>query len=116
MGVSGEHQQMVVRDRANEGESVQLEPSPTPGEGPTVTVSASLRQGTVEAVRSRAGQRGFSRYVEEAVIRRIARENLREVLDDMEQANGPAYRTAVDEKRAFLRGEASRGQASGPAA
>jgi hypothetical protein len=86
-----------------------------PGEGPTMTVSTSLHQGTVEAVRSRVGKREFSRYVEEAVVRRIARDNLRELLDDFEAVNGPPDQRAVEEARAFLRGETS-GQKNNPTA
>ncbi|MHA6758690.1 hypothetical protein [Streptacidiphilus sp. PAMC 29251] len=70
-----------------------------------MTVSTSLHKGTVDAVRARVGKREFSRYVEEAVVRRIARDKLGELLDDFERINGPADRQAVDDARAFLRGE-----------
>lgn len=76
-----------------------------PGEGPTMTVSASLHKGTVEAVRARVGKREFSRYVEEAVLRRIAHDNLGDLVAELERVNGPVDRQAVEEARAFLRGE-----------
>jgi hypothetical protein len=75
-----------------------------------MTVSASLHKSTVEAIRSRVGKRGFSRYVEGAVLRQIEQDNLREVLDDFESVNGPADQQAVSEWSMLLRGEAT-GQA-----
>lgn len=53
-----------------------------PGNGPSVTVSTSLHAGTVEAVRSRVGKRGFSSYVEAALRRQIEQDNLAELVDE----------------------------------
>jgi hypothetical protein len=59
-----------------------------PGSGPTVTVSTSLHAGTVEAVRSRVGRRGFSSYVEAALRRQIEQDNLAELVDDYTSTQG----------------------------
>lgn len=47
-----------------------------------MTVSTSLHAGTVEAVRSRVGKRGFSSYVEAALRRQIEQDNLAELIDE----------------------------------
>jgi hypothetical protein len=59
-----------------------------PGTGPTMTVSTSLHAGTVEAVRSRVGKRGFSSYVEAALRRQIEQDNLAELIDEYTGADG----------------------------
>ncbi|HUZ22356.1 MAG TPA: hypothetical protein VMV07_01175 [Streptosporangiaceae bacterium] len=59
-----------------------------PGTGPTMTVSTSLHSGTVEAVRSRVGKRGFSAYVEAALTRQIEQDNLAELVDEYTSAEG----------------------------
>lgn len=59
-----------------------------PGTGPTVTVSTSLHAGTVEAVRSRVGKRGFSSYVEAALRRQIEQDNLAELIDEYTDTEG----------------------------
>jgi hypothetical protein len=59
-----------------------------PGTGPTMTVSTSLHAGTVEAVRSRVGKRGFSSYVEAALRRQIEQDNLAELVDEYTSAEG----------------------------
>jgi hypothetical protein len=59
-----------------------------PGTGPTMTVSASLHAGTVEAVRSRVGKRGFSSYLEAALRRQIEQDNLAELVREYTSAEG----------------------------
>ena len=59
-----------------------------PGTGPTMTVSTSLHAGTVEAVRSRVGKRGFSSYVEAALRRQIEQDNLAELVEDYTSTEG----------------------------
>jgi hypothetical protein len=41
-----------------------------------------LHAGTVEAVRSRVGRRGFSAYVEAALRRQIEQDNLAELVEE----------------------------------
>jgi hypothetical protein len=53
-----------------------------------MTVSTSLHAGTVEAVRSRVGKRGFSSYVEAALRRQIEQDNLAELVDDYTSTEG----------------------------
>ncbi|MFB6522054.1 hypothetical protein [Streptomyces sp. NPDC056401] len=78
---------------------------PAPGEGPTRPVSVSLHEGTIAALKARTGKRGMSAYIEALVQRQLERDRLRELIEDSESVNGPADPTAVDEKRAILRGE-----------
>lgn len=51
------------------------------GEGPAVSVSASLHRGTVDEVRRRVGKRAFSAYLEDALLKQMRREDLRELID-----------------------------------
>lgn len=53
-----------------------------------MTVSTSLHAGTVEAVRSRVGKRGFSSYVEAALRRQIEQDNLAELVEDYTSTEG----------------------------
>jgi hypothetical protein len=85
------------------------EPSPTsrpgiPGTGPTMTVSTSLHAGTVEAVRSRVGKRGFSSYVEAALRRQIEQDNLAELTDEYTDAEGGFTAEELAAARAALYG------------
>ena len=59
-----------------------------PGTGPTMTVSTSLHSGTVQAVRNRVGQRGFSAYVEAALRRQIEQDSLAELVDEYTSTEG----------------------------
>jgi hypothetical protein len=86
-----------------------------PGEGPAVSVSASLHQGTVEAVRARVGRRGFSAFLEEAVLRQIRRDNLRELVEEHVREHGEFTAEEMAEARAVLHGSCG-GSASGNAA
>jgi hypothetical protein len=52
------------------------------GEGPAISVSASLHRGTVDEVRRRVGKRAFSAYLEDALLKQMRREDLRELLDE----------------------------------
>jgi hypothetical protein len=80
-----------------------------PGGGPTVTVSTSLHAGTVEAVRSRVGRRGFSSYVEAALRRQIEQDNLAELVDEYTSAEGDFSAEEMAEARADLYGSESSG-------
>jgi len=50
-----------------------------------------------EAVRSRTGAGGFSRYVTEAVDREIRHDLLGELIDDLEAKYGPVSQELLDE-------------------
>lgn len=79
--------------------------SPAPGEGPVRPVSVSLHEGTIAALKERTGKRGMSAYVEALVQRQLERERLRELIEEAEAEHGPVDQTAVETKRALLRGE-----------
>jgi hypothetical protein len=73
-----------------------------PGEGPTTAVSVSFHVGTISAVRSRAGKRGVSAYIEAAVHRQIERDNLDEIIATAEAEHGPVTAEEIAAKRAAL--------------
>jgi hypothetical protein len=82
-----------------------LGPGPAiPGTGPTMTVSTSLHAGTVEAVRSRVGKRGFSSYVEAALRRQIEQDKLAELVDEYTSAEGEFTAGEMAAARADLYG------------
>jgi hypothetical protein len=64
----------------------------SPGEGPAVRVSVSLRAGNVRAVRERVGARGFSAYVDAAVERQIERDLLEEALGELRDEAAELFR------------------------
>ncbi|WP_026127268.1 hypothetical protein [Nocardiopsis lucentensis] len=71
---------------------------PTPGEGPTVTKSVSLHEGTVGAILHRVkNPRGFSAYVEKAVQRQIEQDMLGELVAAHEAEHGPLDPARVTE-------------------
>jgi hypothetical protein len=76
------------------------------GEGPTITVSVSLHHGTVQWIRERTGKREFSAYVEDALRRKIERENLRELIDDYTSRHGDFTAEEMAAARAALFGTA----------
>ncbi|WP_199830589.1 hypothetical protein [Streptomyces sp. MMG1533] len=47
----------------------------------------------------------MSAYVEALIQRRLERDRLRELIEDAEAEHGPVDLTAVDAKRAILRGD-----------
>jgi hypothetical protein len=67
-------------------------------------VSASLHAGTVEAVRSRVGKRGFSSYVEAALLRQIEQDNLAELVDEYTSTEGDFTAEELAAARADLYG------------
>jgi hypothetical protein len=75
-----------------------------PGTGPTMTVSTSLHAGTVEAVRSRVGNRGFSSYVEAALRRQIEEDSLAELIDEYTGTEGGFTAEELAAARAALYG------------
>ncbi|MFI8814961.1 MULTISPECIES: hypothetical protein [unclassified Streptomyces] len=81
-------------------------PAYAPGEGPTKSVSVSVHEGTIEAVRARVGKRGFSGYVEAAIRRQIERDNLAELTADHEAEHGALNQAETAAARALLRGDA----------
>lgn len=85
-----------------------------PGDGPSSGISVSLTAGTLQAIRERVGKRGVSAYLEKAAQRQIERDNLDELIADLDEVNGPADPEAVATKRAKLTAPASSG--SGAAA
>lgn len=79
-----------------------------------VRKSVTLRRSIVEQIEERVGRGGFSLFIEAAAEHRLGlqphqrqleRERLRELIRASEAANGPAEPTAVEAKRAVLRGE-----------
>ncbi len=88
-----------------------------PGTGPTMTVSTSLHAGTVEAVRSRVGKRGFSSYVEAALRRQIEQDNLAQLIDEYTNSEGVFTAEEMAAARAALYGpEGADGSDAGHAA
>jgi hypothetical protein len=79
-----------------------------------MTVSTSLHAGTVEAVRSRVGKRGFSSYVEAALRRQIEQDNLAELIDEYTDTEGGFTAEELATARAALYG--AEGSDSGHAA
>jgi hypothetical protein len=79
-----------------------------------MTVSTSLHAGTVEAVRSRVGKRGFSSYVEAALRRQIEQDNLAELVDEYTSTEGDFTAEELAEARADLYG--TKDADAGPAA
>ncbi|MCX4675640.1 hypothetical protein OG413_10020 [Streptomyces sp. NBC_01433] len=77
-----------------------------PGEGPTRSVSVSVHEGTIEAVRARVGKRGVSGYVEAAIRRQIERDNLAELTADHEAEHGAFSQDEIDAACALLQGGA----------
>jgi hypothetical protein len=75
-----------------------------PGTGPTITVSTSLHAGTVAAVRSRVGKRGFSSYVEAALRRQIEQDNLAELVAEYTGTAGEFTAEELAAARAELYG------------
>ena len=75
-----------------------------PGTGPTMTVSASLHAGTVEAVRSRVGKRGFSSYLEAALRRQLEQDNLAELVNEYVSTEGDFTAAELAAARAELYG------------
>lgn len=69
-----------------------------------MTVSTSLHAGTVEAVRSRVGKRGFSSYVETALRRQIEQDNLAELIDEYTSTEGEFTAEELAVARAELYG------------
>ncbi|THV27602.1 hypothetical protein [Glycomyces paridis] len=76
------------------------------GEGPAVSVSASLHRGTVNEVRRRVGKRAFSAYLEDALLKQMRREDLRELLDDHIERHGEFSAGELAEAHDALYGEA----------
>jgi ribosomal protein L15 len=69
-----------------------------------MTVSTSLHAGTVEAVRSRVGKRGFSSYVEAALRRQIEQDKLAELVDEYTSTEGEFTAEEMAAARADLYG------------
>jgi hypothetical protein len=69
-----------------------------------MTVSTSLHAGTVEAVRSRVGKRGFSSYVEAALRRQIEQDNLAELVGEYTSTEGDFSAEELAAARADLYG------------
>ncbi|MEE1765926.1 MULTISPECIES: hypothetical protein [unclassified Streptomyces] len=76
-----------------------------PGEGPTKSASISLHEGTIEALRSRVGERGMSAYVEAAVQRQIERDQLDELIAANEEMHGPLTQEEIDAAEREMSGE-----------
>jgi len=59
----------------------------------------SMPEELAEAVRARTGAGGFSRYVTEAVDRKIRHDLLGELIDELEAEYGPVPQELLDEAR-----------------
>lgn len=57
--------------------------------------SVTIPADTSEAVRARAGTRGFSAYVASAVARQLERDALADILAEMDATHGPVDETEV---------------------
>src|SRR5215472_5577889 len=68
-----------------------------PHGGKVRKVSVSMPEELAEAVRSRTGAGGFSRYVTDAVDREIRRDLLHELIEELEAEYGPVPRELLDE-------------------
>jgi hypothetical protein len=77
----------------------------------TAVVSASLHAGTVEAVRSRVGKRGFSSYLEAALRRQIEQDNLAELVGEYTSTEGDFSAEELAAARAELYGTHGAGAA-----
>ncbi len=55
----------------------------------TLKVSVTLDEGRVNEIKAMVGERGFSRYVDEAVALRLQRDGLRTWLAEMDEEQGP---------------------------
>ncbi|MFC8828868.1 hypothetical protein ACFT9I_26365 [Streptomyces sp. NPDC057137] len=87
-----------------------------PGEGPTKSVSVSVHEGTIEAVRARVGKRGISGYVEAAIQRQIERDGLAELIASNEAIHGPLTPEDVQAAEEKLFGPTDRGSGTAGAA
>ncbi|MBZ3900887.1 hypothetical protein [Streptomyces griseiscabiei] len=87
------------------------EPAYGPGEGPTKSVSVSVHEGTIAAVRSRVGKRGISAYVEAAVRRQIERDQLDELIAANEELHGPLTQEEIDAAEHEMFGDNQDGRA-----
>ncbi|MEU5718276.1 hypothetical protein AB0G71_21270 [Streptomyces sp. NPDC020403] len=91
-------------------------PAHVPGEGPTKSVSVSIHEGTIEAVRSRVGKRGISGYVEAAIQRQIERDDLAELIASNEEIHGPLTPEDIRTAEERLLGPTHKGDSSAEAA
>ncbi|SPF02788.1 hypothetical protein [Streptomyces sp. MA5143a] len=82
-----------------------------PGEGPTKSVSVSMHEGTIAALRSRVGKRGISAYVEAAIQRQIERDQLDELIATNEEIHGPLTQEEIDAAEREMFGEGQGSQA-----
>jgi Arc/MetJ-type ribon-helix-helix transcriptional regulator len=62
-------------------------------------VSVSMPEELAEAVRSRTGSGGFSRYVTEAVDRELRHDLLGDLITELESEHGPVSQDLLDEAR-----------------
>lgn len=66
----------------------------------TRKISVSVEEGLVEAVQGRVGARGVSRFVSRAIQHELEREELDEVLAELEEVLGPPDEELVAEAAA----------------
>ncbi len=76
---------------------------------PLEKVSMSLDSEVLAKTRERAGGRGVSAYVNEAVRRQLRRDALAEILVEMQEANGPISADAMEEVRRLWPGPDDKG-------
>ncbi|MEW2401051.1 hypothetical protein [Streptomyces sp. NPDC046862] len=88
------------------------DPAYGPGEGPTKSVSVSVHEGTIAAVRTRVGKRGISAYVEAAIQRQIERDQLDELIAANEELHGPLTQEEIDAAEREMFGVAKEGRSA----
>ena len=65
----------------------------------TEKVSLSLDEELIQAARAKAGRRGLSGYVNDALLRQVQRDRLTAFLDDVEREVGPIDEIVMEEVR-----------------
>jgi hypothetical protein len=86
----------------------QTEAAARPGlHGKAEKVSVSMPSELTEAVRTRTGGGGFSRYVSEAVQQRLRHDLLRDLLSELEAEHGPIPQEIREETRRMWPDESS---------
>jgi Arc/MetJ family transcription regulator len=71
-------------------------------------ISLSIDEGVLAEARARAGRRGLSSYVNDALRRQLQRDRLAELLAEMEAESGPVPDRAMKEARRLWRRTAAK--------
>ena len=82
----------------------------------TEKVSISLNEDVLAAARHRAGPRGLSQYVNDALRYQLQRDRLADLLEEFERSSGPVESRVMEEVRGAWpapRGERRQGRRAG---